>query len=408
MSNLEPSVPPPSFLQLDDDNAIKPQSKRFARLSLFPHKHRRKEPSQEVLPVDIPDNSVEVADTASIRSFHVAANVPPGTHDSQQDQYQWAVLYENQRGLTIFSTPYYSRLSLLPNDPLPFTMPSADKRRSKQPRFNLANYPLPDGSWHWASKSWMVDMRGATGQVQHDGFEYNWLFRRHKWHASAKISNGSFVRRRRWLRLMVKPATSLETQDDSAADPDDTSHPRYDPSLPLHGEPSEGKDPFDIHPRAIILGESAEDDWKRCCALLQRAGRDGRKLELWHRWLGLKHLNYLSGVGKSSMERVHKQWSEDGEPMPSEVAAHEVHASHVPLSDPPIAQIGAMLRQHFANIMDLFIYPESRAHFVELIAFAGLLPHLLPDKPEDFGWLLEFIDFPSYIDSLFPSDTVRP
>jgi hypothetical protein len=34
--------------------------------------------------------------------------------DETKDIYCWAIIYENQRGLTLFSTPYYSRLGLLP------------------------------------------------------------------------------------------------------------------------------------------------------------------------------------------------------------------------------------------------------------------------------------------------------
>ena len=55
--------------------------------------------------------------------------------------------------------------------------------RSEQPPLSLESYPLPDGNWHWVSRCWMIDMRTDTGEVQHDGFEYNWFFRRHNWRA---------------------------------------------------------------------------------------------------------------------------------------------------------------------------------------------------------------------------------
>lgn len=44
------------------------------------------------------------------------------------------------------------------------------------------------------------------GSVQHDGFEYNWFFRRGRWRAEVgKLSSGGWVRRRRWVRLMMRP-----------------------------------------------------------------------------------------------------------------------------------------------------------------------------------------------------------
>ncbi|KIK93743.1 hypothetical protein PAXRUDRAFT_144397, partial [Paxillus rubicundulus Ve08.2h10] len=109
--------------------------------------------------------------------------------------------------ITIFSTPFYSRLSLLPTDPQPFTIPSSNNNRARQPNVSLTNYPLPDGTWRWVSKAWMIDMRTDLGGVQHDGFEYNWLFCKKHWHAdSGKFGAGAWVRRRRWVRLMMRPA----------------------------------------------------------------------------------------------------------------------------------------------------------------------------------------------------------
>ena len=64
----------------------------------------------------------------------------------------------------------------------------------------LEDYPLPDGSWKWVSRGWMIDMRG-DGQVQYDGFEYSRSFRSKHWGPSPGVlSNRGLVRRRRWLR----------------------------------------------------------------------------------------------------------------------------------------------------------------------------------------------------------------
>lgn len=246
-------------------------------------------------------------------------------------------------------------------------MPNAGKHRSQQFKVSLSNYPLPDGSWHWASKSWMVDMRGATGQVQHDGFEYNLLFRKHKWHAASKLSSGAFVRRRRWLRLMVRPArqdTHKPSHHTNSNDDSDT-HPVRRESPDAISPIGTAQDPFEVYPREVFVGDDADEDWKRCHTLLKSAGRDGKKLELWHRWLGLKHMDLSSTIGKSKMRRqvVKKQWSEDSEPLPSEVAAHDARIAHVPISDPPVQQIGAVLKIHVRCLHFVIMKPGNFIHF---------------------------------------------
>lgn len=129
--------------------------------------------------------------------------------DEPEDVYAWAVLYENQRGATIFSTPYYSRFSLLPRiDPYPYSLPNSyTKKPDHLPDVTPEQFPLPDGRWQWVSKAWMIDM-GSVGNVQHDGFEYNSSFRLHGWHAFTQGKHGAFVRRRRWIRLMMRPGRS--------------------------------------------------------------------------------------------------------------------------------------------------------------------------------------------------------
>ncbi|TFY55577.1 hypothetical protein EVJ58_g8155, partial [Rhodofomes roseus] len=103
--------------------------------------------------------------------------------DSDAPVYRWAVLYENQRGITIFSTPNYSPQTLLPLDPPPYTLPTPNPSKRAwrtQPTVSLASYPLPDGTWRWVSRAWMIDMRG-DGLLQQDGFEYAWTFRSGHW-----------------------------------------------------------------------------------------------------------------------------------------------------------------------------------------------------------------------------------
>ncbi|EEB97714.1 hypothetical protein MPER_02915, partial [Moniliophthora perniciosa FA553] len=146
--------------------------------------------------------------------------------------------YENQRGITLFATPYYSSNSLLPSDPPPFTVPNTTQTRSHQPNVSITEYPLPDGNWRWVSKSWMIDMRTDSGEVEHDGFEYNWIFRRHHWRAQVgTLSAGGFVRRRRWVRLMMRPGKKTKQNEEEGDGGLDAKTPSMQ-GTPTNGSPS--------------------------------------------------------------------------------------------------------------------------------------------------------------------------
>ncbi|KDN50314.1 hypothetical protein RSAG8_01650, partial [Rhizoctonia solani AG-8 WAC10335] len=167
--------------------------------------------------VDFDVAELEPEPECVIRTDVHVADRTESNDDESRDIYEWAVLYENQRGITIFSIPYYSKLSLLPNDPPPFTVPNEPtghgkgkygQRTTLRAPGGLADYQLPDPTWRWVSKYWMVDMRG-DGEVQQDGYEYNWCFRSNGWRASIGSFNaGGWVRRRRWVRLMMRPANT--------------------------------------------------------------------------------------------------------------------------------------------------------------------------------------------------------
>lgn len=73
----------------------------------------------------------------------------------------------------------------------------------------------------------MIDMR--DGNVQHDGFEYNWSFGGKKWRSRAgRFNTGALVRRRRWARLMVRPAAGIDTSADEQ--PEDSRRKEGSPS----------------------------------------------------------------------------------------------------------------------------------------------------------------------------------
>lgn len=62
---------------------------------------------------------------------------------------------------------------------------------------DVENYQLPDPTWEWVSREWMIDM---TGDVDEAGWQYALKFHGAVWHGNYKHFR-SFVRRRRWLRL---------------------------------------------------------------------------------------------------------------------------------------------------------------------------------------------------------------
>ncbi|KAI5124691.1 hypothetical protein M0805_004298 [Coniferiporia weirii] len=248
-----------------------------------------------------------------------------------EHMYRWAMMYENQRGFSLFSAPRYSSQSLLPKDPPPFSLaapasPSVIDEKSTdgscQPTVSWEDYPLPDGNWRWASKEWMVDMR--DGGVQFDGFEYNWVFRKNGWRSNGGHFNaGAWVRRRRWVRLMERPPLSCLKQD---------------------GEPegsTDNAEAFSVELDAVWRGD--EEDWPRLHRAMQTLSRDGHKLEVWKEWSGTGHL-------KSDF-------------------------------------IAAVLREHADDVLCSFVYPISRVRFLELVVKAGLLSEtelLDPEKKSPF------------------------
>ena len=198
---------------------------------------------------------------------------------------------------TVFSTPFYSPLTLLPLDPPPFTIPTAIRSpRKNQPTVTLEDYPLPDGTWKWVSRAWMIDMRG-DGQVQYDGFEYSRSFRSKKWGPNPGfMSYRGLVRRRRWIRLMMRPSQVHHDAQSVLSAPGGLLS-----MLPEFEHLEEGA----TRPPSVMLTLSDSSigemevwrgdasDWGRCHIALRRLGRDGRKLELWATWLGVPEAAHL-------------------------------------------------------------------------------------------------------------------
>lgn len=276
--------------------------------------------------------------------------------------------------ITVFSIPYYSHLSLLPWDPPAFTLPDTYQvshrnfypLKSHKPTVSLSSYPLPNGDWRWVSKSWMIDMR-SDGQVQYDGFEYNWFFRKHKWSATS----AAWVRRRRWIRLMMRPAkprpppstsghiasstspslgTGVHDVQSRSPVPSDGGHSRFSwrsgiLSLPPSASSSRSAT-SSVAPGFIWQGDEG-DDWERCHDYLRSLTRDGKKLETWKIWLGLHDI--VEGEGqKANIDGTNiakKKWTEDEGLLPSQALVASPKVVDVSTS-PPREWIVAAIREH--------------------------------------------------------------
>ncbi|ELU41442.1 hypothetical protein AG1IA_04533 [Rhizoctonia solani AG-1 IA] len=188
--------------------------------------------------------------------------------DESKDLYEWAILYENQRGITLFSIPYYSKLSLLPNDRIPPANNSSCNRgpfRLSTPRSHM-----------------------ALGEVQQDGYEYNWCFRSKGWRASIGSFNaGGWVRRRRWVRLMMRPANAVSPLRSSTFEVESTSPSSTDP-VPTPGSTTTINESEKNEKGDALIWRGDEDDWSRVRDALRNFRSDGRRLEAWERWLALE------------------------------------------------------------------------------------------------------------------------
>ncbi|GLB36156.1 putative integral peroxisomal membrane peroxin [Lyophyllum shimeji] len=413
----QPSIPPPPACMSRDDysaaNAARrrlaPPS-RFPRFLSLPNLRSRSPPSRKQtshsLPVNVTERHAESQEPASLISLDSAKLT---SSDESNDRYEWAIVYENQRGMTLFSIPYYSRLSLLPSDPPPFTIPNASSQRSEQ-LSALTDFQLPDGNWKWVSKCWMIDMRSDAGEVQHDGFEYNSLFRTHNWSADVGFwSAGGWVRRRRWIRLMMRPGKTRAVQHgeerngqspssiDTGLDTtlgrqrDSTGSSLLPSSLATESELLDG-----LHD--IWMNDDVEANWWRCRVLMRRLGRDGRKLELWRTWLSHHHQdNQHAYDGMNGRGNVpNEKWIDDDMSVPSH--ANSSTSALEQLRPPPKEYLLSVLRTHGRELLHSFIYPDSRAKFIAMLGVSGLLPELNVGLGIGFG--ASEMDFWSYTNGL--------
>jgi len=197
------------------------------------------------------------------------------------------------------------------------------------------------------------------------------------------------------VRLMMRPAQLVEEGPGSSMPGSPQTGYSVNSSL---SEVS--NDTVDLDAQDVWSGDDVEQNWIRCHKLMKRLGRDGRKLELWKRWLGgyyseHPHLGHLLEKGK----QVQKQWTEDEGLMPSQTAwATKKQTVVAEGALPALKHMAAVLRIHGDSILRSFIYPDSRAQFLELLGHSGILPEM--NVGLGIGWSATDIDFWSYASGL--------
>jgi len=223
----------------------------------------------------------------------------------------------------------------------------------------------------------MVDMR-SDGQVHYDGFEYNWFFRRHKWRPEpGAFSAGGWVRRRRWVRLMMRPTRSVEQSDDG------DGHGQIPLSSTRYSiAPDDGALELEAAKATVWSGEP--NSWERIHHFMVRCNRDGTRLELWREWLGVP-----------PQTRQRKVWSEDEYSLPSEEEQNRHATKALSLEGAQRENLAAVVRDHTEDLIQLFVYPESRAEFLEILNAAGITVRRDVLSPfNDPG--VEYVEFWSY------------
>ncbi|CDH57006.1 predicted protein [Lichtheimia corymbifera JMRC:FSU:9682] len=93
------------------------------------------------------------------------------SNPSVREEYVYDILYECQRGSWVVG---YSSKTLLQFDPNPWC--DADMQYTPM---DTTTYQLPDPTWQWVTKEWMVDM---SGDVDEAGWQYALKFHGAVWH----------------------------------------------------------------------------------------------------------------------------------------------------------------------------------------------------------------------------------
>ncbi|KAG0044216.1 hypothetical protein BGZ83_010547 [Gryganskiella cystojenkinii] len=198
--NLEPQtvVPVAQSDQGTSNVQIKPAPESQTAIDQTPPSSKEPQPTpaknSNLITID-PPRLVDAQTTPGDKRFFQGPDDPPPEGDFVYD-----FLYQHQRGAFFLGTPRFSSKSLLPVDPDEWT-----NNNFETSVMDISDFEVPDPSWEWVHKSWLVDM---TGDVDEDGWEYATTFHGSPWHGNYEMFR-SFARRRRWLRLRKRKGKTL-------------------------------------------------------------------------------------------------------------------------------------------------------------------------------------------------------
>lgn len=287
-------------------------------------------------------------------------------------------------------------------------------------------------------------MRG-DGEVQHDGFEYAWSFRSRNWRAEVGfLSAGGFVRRRRWVRLMARDegkkigeregagilaadaeraGKEVEGEREEAGMQEASREVAFGPQI-LHNNAGATRPPSVVpsimdedEEGRIRVWRGDDGDWQRCHAALRRPRRDGKKLELWKKWFGFAFEGEAPGSQPLPIADEYGDTESDAYRGKGKVKARQYEVSPSSSQDNsldsetgedgaeiPKEYIRQTIRLHGSDILHSFVYPDSRAQFLEILDAAGMLGDLKSSM--GISDSTEVLDFWSYAHHLEPLDGV--
>ncbi|WVO22087.1 uncharacterized protein IAS62_003412 [Cryptococcus decagattii] len=211
-------------------------------------------------------------------------------------EFVWDVLFENQRGIYLLGTAYYSSNTLLPKDPSAFTRPnrmvpttssfaladpsqnptvqpvksskknlhkakakSSAPTQSNETSYTLDTYQPPSLEWEYLTP-WMVNMRTGTDEL---GWRYNPWFRKNGWSSHAgNLGWWGWVRRREWVRLRARTPRRKE-----------------------EGKPLEERSRTPSFKLENVLSGDVSNNILRVLKVMGELGVDRERLELWKSWL---------------------------------------------------------------------------------------------------------------------------
>lgn len=131
-----------------------------------------------------------------------------------------------------------------------------------------------------------------------------------------------------------------------------------------------------------------DHDWNRVRDALRDFRSDGRRLEVWERWLGLEERALLAhaterlgiGMGHGGKSLV-DDWDLRHALDPVSPTSHDTTPGTALVREPAPSKdiVLPVLRANFQRILTTFVFPDSRAQFLELVRLAGYNEHSIPD-----------------------------